>query len=136
GRGSDGDCRHLHGHSYRMVVGLEGDLDDHGIVVDFKDIKRIVKPLVDAWDHATLIAEYDRDLMQAVELLNSRYFVLPFDSTCENMCRYVADRLRQDEKLMELRIRRISVRVHETETSYAELSVPIAARDAEISFMT
>jgi 6-pyruvoyltetrahydropterin/6-carboxytetrahydropterin synthase len=119
-----------------MVVGLEGDLDDHGIVVDFKDVKRIVKPLVDAWDHATLISKADTDLMQAVELLNSRYFVLPFDSTCENLCRYVADRLRLDEKLLELRIRRITVRVHETETSYAELTVPIVARDAEISFMT
>jgi 6-pyruvoyltetrahydropterin/6-carboxytetrahydropterin synthase len=119
-----------------MVVALEGEVDERGIVVDFKDIKRIVKPLVDSWDHATLISEADTDLMQAMKLLNSRYFVLPFDSTCENLCRYVADRLRLDEKLLELRIRRITVRVHETETSYAEVTVPIAARDTEISFMT
>ncbi len=43
-----GLCGNLHGHSYRMTVELEGEPDEHGIVIDFQDIKAVIKPLIDA----------------------------------------------------------------------------------------
>ncbi|GBD00311.1 6-carboxy-5,6,7,8-tetrahydropterin synthase [bacterium HR18] len=117
-----GACRHLHGHSYRLVVGLEGDPDARGILVDFQDLKRLVQPLIDTWDHATLVASDDTALQEALDALGSRYVVLPFDSTAENLCTYVADYLIREagDWLRARGVWRLWVRLAETETSFAE----------------
>jgi 6-pyruvoyltetrahydropterin/6-carboxytetrahydropterin synthase len=45
-------CRRLHGHSYRLIVHVRGDIDPHtGWVRDFADIKRGVEPIIDQLDH-------------------------------------------------------------------------------------
>ncbi len=118
-----GACRHLHGHSYRLVVGLEGTPNARGILVDFQDLKRLLKPLLDRWDHATLVAASDTALQEALDALGSRYVVLPFDSTAENLCTYVADYLMHEagDWLRAQGVRRLWVRLAETETSFAEL---------------
>ncbi|MEX0599982.1 MAG: 6-carboxytetrahydropterin synthase [Rhodothermales bacterium] len=121
----EGDCRHLHGHSYTMFVQLEGPPDERGMVMDFKELKRVVKPLIDGWDHATLVAEEDADLLGAVSRLDSKHFVLPYDSTCENLCRFAADYVRSEgaDVLRRHGITTITVRVQETTTSFAETVV-------------
>jgi len=45
-----GACKNLHGHSYKIMIGLGGILDNEGILVDFGDIKKIV----DRFDHSFL----------------------------------------------------------------------------------
>lgn len=52
----DGDCSRLHGHSYRLQVGFTGTINpETGMLVDFKDIKKIVKThVVDVLDHQFL----------------------------------------------------------------------------------
>ena len=48
-------CRRLHGHSYRLVVFVEGRIDPAtGWVVDFADIKKVVNPLIEQLDHQHL----------------------------------------------------------------------------------
>ena len=48
----DGACRNVHGHSYRMVVEVEGEIDPGtGMVMDFADIKMAFKPILDRLDH-------------------------------------------------------------------------------------
>lgn len=118
-----GDCRHLHGHSYTMFVELEGVPDERGMLIDFKDLKGAMQPLVEAWDHAVLVAEDDADLRQAVALLASKHVVLPFDTTAENLCVYAADYLVREARalLAQHGVTRLRVRVHETETCYAEV---------------
>ena len=110
-----------------MTIEVEGEVNEHGMVIDFKDIKRILKPLVDAWDHATLVAAYDTDLKKAVELLGSKYYELPYDSTSENMCQYAVEFFLKNagDVLVSQKITRARVRIQETETCYAELEVPI-----------
>ncbi|MGB0173243.1 MAG: 6-pyruvoyl trahydropterin synthase family protein, partial [Flavobacteriaceae bacterium] len=58
--GYDGLCKNVHGHSYKLhvtVVGRPIDDQNHvknGMVIDFKDLKTIVKSeVVDVFDHAT-----------------------------------------------------------------------------------
>ena len=123
----DGGCSSLHGHSYRMVVELEGEPDERGMLIDFKDMKRVLKPLVEAWYHATLVAEYDTDLQHALQQLGSKYFILPFDSTSENLCAFVADYLEREgqEALRQHCITKVCVTVQETETCYAQLERPL-----------
>lgn len=120
----EGACRHLHGHSYAMTVALEGPVDETGLVIDFQVIKDLVKPLTESWDHATLVAEYDTDLVAAVRALNSRYVILPADSTAENLAGLVADHIEEQggDLLKARRMTRLRVRVEETETCFAEVS--------------
>ncbi len=48
-----GKCERLHGHTYKLVVKLEGEPDKEGMVYDFVELKRMVKErVVDKFDHA------------------------------------------------------------------------------------
>lgn len=50
-----GRCKQLHGHSYRLEVVVEGPLDENGIVIDFDDVRTIVRrEVVDRFDHQFL----------------------------------------------------------------------------------
>ncbi len=45
-------CGRLHGHSYRFVVTITGDIDPlTGFIIDFADIKKAVSPVLDRLDH-------------------------------------------------------------------------------------
>jgi 6-pyruvoyltetrahydropterin/6-carboxytetrahydropterin synthase len=99
------------------------------MLIDFKEVKRVLGPLVDAFDHATLVAESDEELLGVVEATGWKHYVLPFDSTSENLCAYVIDYLGREggETLREHGVTRIRVRLEETETCYAELERTISA---------
>ncbi len=48
----DHKCARLHGHSYRVAVHVEGDVDDEaGWVMDFADITCAMKPVLAQLDH-------------------------------------------------------------------------------------
>lgn len=48
-------CRQVHGHTYHLTIFVSGPvLAKEGWVIDFKELKAIVKPLVDQLDHAML----------------------------------------------------------------------------------
>lgn len=52
----DGPCRNLHGHSYRLVLAVEGKVEPKsGILVDFYELEEIVqKEVLDQVDHKYL----------------------------------------------------------------------------------
>ena len=54
-----------------MVVEVVGEPDERGMVIDFQEIKKVLNPLVEAWDHAVLVADQDTELRQAIELLGT-----------------------------------------------------------------
>ncbi|MCB9915405.1 MAG: 6-carboxytetrahydropterin synthase [Planctomycetes bacterium] len=58
----DGSAERLHGHNYRVFLELDAGLDEHGLVVDFKRIKPIVRRLVDALDEHFLVPGEHREL--------------------------------------------------------------------------
>ncbi len=107
-----------------MWVTLKGEPDAHGMVVDFQDIKALLKPLIEAWDHATLVDASDTELLQVVKALQWKHYVLPYDSTAENLCCYVLEWLYEHGRdvLEAKRIREVTVRIAETETCYAEVT--------------
>lgn len=54
-RGHEGECRHLHGHTYRVKVSVEAnELDELGMVVDFADLKRVLQEAVAPFDHRVI----------------------------------------------------------------------------------
>lgn len=56
-------CGRLHGHNYLVTVFLmDSKLDNQGMVLDFGDLDREVKPLIDELDHRYLISEANIDM--------------------------------------------------------------------------
>ncbi len=50
-----GKCEKLHGHTYKLVVKLEGQPDAEGMIMDFLVLKRIVtEKVLSVLDHACL----------------------------------------------------------------------------------
>jgi len=48
-------CGGMHGHTYRVVLAVCGEQDETtGFVMDFGDLKEIVKPVLDDLDHSVL----------------------------------------------------------------------------------
>ena len=48
-------CSRMHGHSFKIVLTLVGDLDPKiGWVIDYNDIQALMKPLLDKIDHHVL----------------------------------------------------------------------------------
>ncbi len=51
-RNYKGKCENPHGHNYRVLVTLQGKQLDHaGLLLDFKDLKSVMKDVVNRLDH-------------------------------------------------------------------------------------
>jgi len=91
-------CAFFHGHNYRVdieVVPAAGgrEVDVVGRVIDFSMIKRRMLGWLDAnWDHAFLVFEEDANALAAVQMVEpTKYFVMPWNPTAENMARYLLE---------------------------------------------
>ncbi|MGA7079010.1 MAG: 6-carboxytetrahydropterin synthase, partial [Terriglobales bacterium] len=51
-RNYKGKCENPHGHNYKVRVTLAGaTLDEAGLLLDFKLLKHVLRPIVDRIDH-------------------------------------------------------------------------------------
>lgn len=128
--GHGGLCKNVHGHTYKMHVELEhsetviGDGPSAGMVMDFKDLKEIVKErLVDPLDHAFITSGLSTEeyvLVTAMEQLNMKVYDLGARPTAENMARIFAKQINSDIQSVYNNVRVVSVTVWETPTSFAK----------------
>ena len=124
--GYDRLCKNVHGHSYKLhvtVVGRPIDDQNHvknGMVIDFKDLKTIVKSeVVDVFDHATVFNKNTPHVELAKTLSDSGHKVLLVDyqPTSEKM---VIDFAHRIASRLPAHIKLHNLRLHETATAYAE----------------
>jgi len=113
-----GKCKNLHGHSYKCLIELTGDPDKNGMVMDYYDLKKIVEPILDELDHSFMVYRNDKEVIDALEKLNSRKIIVDFETTAENICLYLLKKIKSSN--LPKNIRSIKVRVLETDNSYAE----------------
>ena len=112
-------CRNVHGHSYRLVVEVEGEPDDSGMVVDFGEISCLVKPILDRLDHSFMVDPSD-DLMNGVlQSSGLKATRVPFHSTAENIAVWIGEQVAPD-LLTRSNVTSVKVIVFETSTSSAE----------------
>jgi len=51
-RNYKGKCENPHGHNYKVRVTLAGkELDKAGLLLDFKDLREVMRPTIDRLDH-------------------------------------------------------------------------------------
>ncbi len=120
----EGPCKNVHGHTYRMVVEIEGTLDQNSMVLDYYHVERIIRPMINKLDHAFLCDE-DDDLM--INFLNENGFklhIMPTVTTAENMVSYFLDIFAPEFKKFD-NILSLKVRVLETEDVYAERTIKL-----------
>jgi 6-pyruvoyltetrahydropterin/6-carboxytetrahydropterin synthase len=117
-----GGCQNIHGHSYRALVTVEGQPDAHGMVLDYLELARIVDPLIQELDHSFLCSADDTVMLEFFrQHPEFKVVIIPFPTTAENIARYLAERLAQQLQNYPT-VQRLSVRVHETERTFAEAS--------------
>jgi 6-pyruvoyltetrahydropterin/6-carboxytetrahydropterin synthase len=128
----DGSKERLHGHNYQVTCEVDGELSAHGLVIDFKMVKPIIKQLCDELDehwlipgeHAELSFRHRDDGHTEVVYRDCRYLapsdeviVLPINNTsAENFAAWMGRNLRT--RLLAafgaLSVRRLRVTVSET----------------------
>jgi 6-pyruvoyltetrahydropterin/6-carboxytetrahydropterin synthase len=105
-RNYQGKCENPHGHNYRVLVTLAGaELDPAGLLLDFKILKTLLRPVVDYLDHQMI-----NDLPPFTEL----------NPSAENLARYFYQQT--SLQLAELTAGRVRVKdctLFETDTSFA-----------------
>ena len=98
-RGYKGRCEDLHGHNWRVEVVIKSEeLDDIGLVMDFKRLKKELNVVLDEMDH---------------KYLNKLAYFRKVNPTSENIAKYIYKKLQVKIPLLS------SVIVWENSTSCA-----------------
>ena len=105
-RNYKGKCEHPHGHNYRVRVTLAGrELDKAGLLLDFKELKRVMKHVIEYLDH---------------RMMNDLEPFTTLNPSAENLAKYVFDQTNERLKLHpggRVGIKRVTI--WETDTSMA-----------------
>ena len=113
-----GLCKNIHGHSYKMIVEFEGELDKNQMVIDYYDVEKTVNPVIEKLDHSFMVNIDDKIVIEFLERMNSKKVVVGFNSTAENICNYLLSEIKKSS--LPSNISSVKVRVYETQFDYAE----------------
>lgn len=84
----EGKCKRVHGHNYKVTVTCEAvDLDERGILVDFGDIKKVVKAhIIERFDHRLILNGHDDENRKLFREFDQDWLVwVEYNPTAENM---------------------------------------------------
>ncbi len=105
-RGYKGKCENVHGHNYRVQVTLQGpQLDNIGMLVDFTELKRVLRGIIAGLDHQFL---NDLDAFRIV------------NPSAENLAKYFYDETQRQMTNLPAEAGITEVTVWETDTSSAQ----------------
>jgi 6-pyruvoyltetrahydropterin/6-carboxytetrahydropterin synthase len=121
----DGPCRNVHGHSYRLFVTLSGipveeqGNPKNGMVIDFSDLKSIVKKeIVSVFDHAVVVSSnFDKEKTEMFTRMFGNTVLVDYQPTCENLISDFAGRI---AKHLPPGVTLHNLKLYETATSFAE----------------
>lgn len=105
-RNYHGRCENPHGHNYKVCIRLAGaELDEAGLLLDFKLLKQVMRPVIDRIDH---------------QMLNELEPFTTVNPSAENIARYFYDQTSQQlAGMTNGRVRVKDCTIWETDTSSA-----------------
>jgi 6-pyruvoyltetrahydropterin/6-carboxytetrahydropterin synthase len=110
----EGVCRHPHGHNAVAEIEIRAEsLDARNMVVDFNEVKTLVKSWIDRELDHKMILRRDDPLVGALEELGEPVYLLESNPTVERIARLIFE-VSRDQGLSVAR-----VTVWETPTSWA-----------------
>lgn len=98
-------CGSIHGHNWKVKVEVEGEVEEHGWVIDFTLLKNITEELLDKFDHKILLPNsitYNYNNENLDFIANSKKYsfpkedcvILPINNvTCENFAYFLHNEL-------------------------------------------
>ncbi len=119
-----GKCQNVHGHTYRVEATVRGKVKDatgeadEGMVLDFSTVKAVLMDVVERYDHAFMVDPRDEAMVAFLKDAGSRYVVMDFPPTAENLAAEILRKMQ--EKLKDLEV--IRVRLWETANNFAEVT--------------
>ena len=116
-----GLCKNIHGHSYKMIVEIVGELNQNQMVIDYYDVDKIINPVIEKLDHSFMVNKDDKVVLEFLENMSSKKVVVDFNSTAENICSYLLSEIKKCS--LPSNILSVKVRVYETQFDYAEESL-------------
>lgn len=127
--GYPGDCKNLHGHSYRLEITVRGlplhrpGHPNDGMVMDFRDLKKIVKnAILDRFDHALLLPKsVPGEVIEVLQKQFEKVHALPFQPTCELLLLHFVENL---QEVLPSGVELWRMRLYETGTSFADWCLP------------
>ena len=98
----EGKCKNIHGHRWRVVVTIKGELTN-GMLVDFGDFKKDIKDLCDYFDHSFIVEKGSLD-KKLFDLLNEQFVlrVVEFRTTAENFSKYIFEEMSKKYSVKEV----------------------------------
>ncbi|AFL84575.1 queuosine biosynthesis protein QueD [Belliella baltica DSM 15883] len=112
----DGACSQLHGHSYSLHVTVSGDDLKKDMLLDFKDLKKIVQEeVIEVFDHALLLKESEKNLID-FEKIGQKIFWMPYEPTAERILLWMKDRIAPQ---LPSHVKLEGLTLYETATCYA-----------------
>lgn len=113
-----GLCKNIHGHSYKMLVEFDGELNEQGMIIDYYDVEKTINPIIEKLDHAFMVNKDDIMVLEFLKKMKSKKVVVDFQSTAENICLYLLKKIKKSD--LPKNVNEIKVRVYETSHDYAE----------------
>jgi len=113
-----GLCKNIHGHSYKMILTVEGQMNEQQMVIDYYDLEKIINPIIQEFDHSFMVNKNDKIVIEFLNQINSKKVEVDFDATVENICLFMLNKIK--DASLPKNIRAITVRVYETKFDYAE----------------
>lgn len=90
-------CKNLHGHRYKVVISIHANSLNNGMILDYRSLYPFENWIKETFDHATLIAEGDKELLKVAEDNKSifgKISVLPIEeTTAELLASYIASKV-------------------------------------------
>ena len=93
--GYEGKCSNIHGHRWTVVVEASSETlseegQTRGMVMDFSDMKRLLREETKKLDHSLIIEEGSlrEKTLEALREENFRIVTFPFRPTAENLARH------------------------------------------------
>ena len=121
--GYDGLCANIHGHSYRLWVTVRGNVKKEnkhikdGMVMDFTDLKSIIKTIIiKKYDHSLVLNAHSPHANLDLSAFDKVYY-LPYQPTSENL---VTDFANSITSLLPENVELLKVVLSETVSSFAE----------------
>lgn len=119
-----GPCKNIHGHTYKMLVEIEGELNNNAMVIDYYDVDSIFKPILDKLDHAFLCDSKDVETIDFLKNNGYKYEITNYLTTSENLVSYFLDiALHEFSKFDNLH--NITIRIYETADAYAQRTITL-----------
>lgn len=117
----------MHGHSFKVETFFTATgLDNGQMICDFSIIKKAIHDFIDSFDHAFAIwSKESNETKQIIQQLSERWIEIPYSPSAESLSilffRVIDDIInRTIFANNEYTVRLFAVRIHETETGYAE----------------